>query len=441
MQKYKNVNIPDTVSKVAGWIFYGCDLLETVVIGDGVTSIGDSAFDMCKALKTVTVPASVTYISSSAFWNIPKTVIICGYADSTAQNYAGMYYFPFEMLHEPANLSATAGDKEITLSWDSVKDIKCYEIIRDNDGTYQTIATISSKTEVTVKSLANNFEYTFLIKVIKNNGAYSISEPIKATPRAALAKPVVTATAGDKSAKLSWTAVEGASYYQIIRYKNGQYTFVANIKGTSATVMSLTNNYKYAFLVCAVGADGTKQLSTAVWVTPVKSMEKPVVTATAGNKQAILRWNAVEGASYYQIIRYNKGVYSVVANVKGTSATVMGLANNFKYTYLVKAVASDGKSTLSAAVYVTPMAMEKPVVTATAGDKQATLCWDAVEGADYYQIIRYNKGNYTVVANVKSTSATVMGLTNNFEYTYLVKAVSYDGTSALSAAVKVTPKA
>ncbi len=194
-------------------------------------------------------------------------------------------------------------------------------------------------------------------------------------------------------------------------------------------------------MVAAIAEDGKKSVSDSVKVTPKPALAVTKLSVKAGDKEAVLSWTSVDGADYYRVVRYNKGKYSVVANVRGTSATVKGLTNNFKYTYLIIAVADDGRTSASEAVNVTPVAaLEKPVVKATVGDTEITLSWTAVDGAAYYQIIRYNKGKYTVVANVSDTIAAVKGLTNDFEYTYLVSAVAEDGRSSVSDALKVTPK-
>ena len=340
-----------------------------------------------------------------------------------------------------STLSATAGNGQATLNWTAVDGASYYQIIRYNKGAYSLIANISGTT-ATVKGLTNNFEYTYLIKAVAEDGRTSFSNAVTVTPVAALGKSTLSATAGNGQATLNWTAVDGASYYQIIRYNKGAYSLIANISGTTATVKGLTNNFEYTYLIKAVAEDGRTSFSNAVTVTPVATLAKPILSATAGDKQATLSWTAVDGASYYQIIRYNKGAYSLIANISGTSATVKGLTNNFEYTYLIKAVAADGRTSLSTAVKVTPVAAAtKPTLSATAGDKQATLSWTAVSGASYYQIIRYNNGTYTLVANISGTSATVKGLANNFEYTYLIKAVAADGTSSFSNAVTVTPHA
>ena len=340
-----------------------------------------------------------------------------------------------------STLSAVAGNKEATLSWTAVSGASYYQIIRYSNGNYSLVAEISG-TSATVKSLTNGFEYTYLIKAVAADGRTSFSNAVNVTPVAELAKSTLTAVAGNKEATLSWTAVSGASYYQIIRYSNGNYSLVAEISGTSATVKSLTNDFEYTYLIKAVAADGRTSFSNAINVTPVAELAKPTLSAVAGNKEATLSWTAVSGASYYQIIRYSNGNYSLVAEISGTSATVKSLTNDFEYTYLIKAVAADGRTSFSNAINVTPVAeLAKPTLSAVAGNKEATLSWTAVSGASYYQIIRYSNGNYSLVAEISGTSATVKSLTNDFEYTYLIKAIAADGRTSFSNAVTVTPHA
>ena len=55
------------VKEVAELVFFGCNSLESVIIGDSVTTIGRDAF-ACESLKKVTFGKSVTTIGSSAFF-------------------------------------------------------------------------------------------------------------------------------------------------------------------------------------------------------------------------------------------------------------------------------------------------------------------------------------------------------------------------------------
>jgi len=59
--------IPNSVTSIGDYAFYGRTGLTSVSIGNSVTSIGSSAFEDCTGLTSVSIPASVTTIGSSAF--------------------------------------------------------------------------------------------------------------------------------------------------------------------------------------------------------------------------------------------------------------------------------------------------------------------------------------------------------------------------------------
>ena len=63
----KNVTIPNSVTNIGEYAFYGCSGLTSVTIPDSVTRIGSSAFSGCSGLRSVTIPDSVTSIGSAAF--------------------------------------------------------------------------------------------------------------------------------------------------------------------------------------------------------------------------------------------------------------------------------------------------------------------------------------------------------------------------------------
>ena len=63
----KNVVIPDGVTTIGAYAFYGRRSLSSVTIPDSVTTIGAYAFDWCSSLKSITIPDSVKSIEKGAF--------------------------------------------------------------------------------------------------------------------------------------------------------------------------------------------------------------------------------------------------------------------------------------------------------------------------------------------------------------------------------------
>ncbi len=62
-----SVTIPNSVTSIGDWAFAFCSGLTSVTISNSVTSIGDNAFNRCLGLSSINIPNSVTSIGDSAF--------------------------------------------------------------------------------------------------------------------------------------------------------------------------------------------------------------------------------------------------------------------------------------------------------------------------------------------------------------------------------------
>ena len=63
----KDIIIPDSVTKIRDYTFAGCRSLTHIIIPDSVTEIGSGAFEGCYALEQITIPNSVIEIGSGVF--------------------------------------------------------------------------------------------------------------------------------------------------------------------------------------------------------------------------------------------------------------------------------------------------------------------------------------------------------------------------------------
>ncbi|HZW93917.1 MAG TPA: glycoside hydrolase family 44 protein [Candidatus Eremiobacteraceae bacterium] len=173
------------------------------------------------------------------------------------------------------------------------------------------------------------------------------------------------------------------------------------------------------------------------------------LTAIASNQQVSLAWNASSGATSYHIKRSNThgGPYSQIAAPTTTNYTNAGLTNGTTYYYVVSAVNTTGESTNSSEVSATPstaaaaIPMAPTGLTATAGNQQIVLNWNASSGATGYHVKRgtTSGGPYTQVAAPTGTIDTDTGLTNGTTYYYVLSAVNSAGESTNSSQVFATP--
>jgi len=143
---------------------------------------------------------------------------------------------------------------------------------------------------------------------------------------------------------------------------NASNQVVPAANATSNRVYSLTTaNLASAFLQVVPGA-----------VPPAPTG----LGATPGNAQVALTWNAVSGATGYNVKRSGTsgGPYANVgANVSGTTFTNTGLTNGTTYYYVVTALNASGESPISTQVSSTP--------AATGGDSGGVTVTRAVTSA------------------------------------------------------------
>ena len=186
-----DITIPDYVTSIGSYAFYGCSSLTSVTIPDSVTSIGYSAFDGCSDLTSVTIGEGVTSIGSGAFWNcsgltsvtIPDSVTSIGSGAFAGCGKLVSITIPFIGAGEFAQNSRERlfgyifGDSAYT----GGEPITQYAFIYEPDSTYDEFATYyipSSLRSVTVTG-GNVFSGAFygcsmLTSIIIPDGATSI---------------------------------------------------------------------------------------------------------------------------------------------------------------------------------------------------------------------------------------------------------------------------
>jgi fibronectin type 3 domain-containing protein len=262
----------------------------------------------------------------------------------------------------------------------------------------------------------------------------------------------LNAAAGNAQVNLTWNASTGATGYYVKRSTtSGTETQIAAPSTTSYTDNSVSNGTKYYYVVSAYNSYGPSANSAEVSATPVAPPPPSAPTnlaATAGDAQVMLAWNASAGATSYNVKRSTTSGsgYQTVGSATTTSFTDPGLTNGTPYYYVVTAVNSAGESGPSSQASATPAAPAQPPpaptgLTATAGNAQVNLAWNASTGAASYHVKRSttNGSGYAQVGTSSTTSFNDPGLTNGTIYYYVVTALNSAGESGNSNQASATP--
>lgn len=269
-----------------------------------------------------------------------------------------------------------------------------------------------------------------------------------AGPTAPVAPTGLTATAGNANVALSWSAVAGATSYNVKRTTGtgGTYAVVGTTSGTTYSDTTVTNGTVYTYVVSASNAVGEGPDSSAVSATPQALPAAPTgLVATAGNGQVSLSWSAVSGATGYTVKRstVTGGPYAVIATVTASPYVDSTVVNGTTYAYVLSATNASGEGSNSAEVTATPLAPPAAPadLTASAGDGLVTLTWSAVTGATSYNVKRatVSGGPYSLVTTLATAGWTDTAVTNGTTYRYVVSSLGAGGEGVNSSEVTATP--
>lgn len=234
-------------------------------------------------------------------------------------------------------------------------------------------------------------------------------------------------------AVLNYNTVSGAASYEIVR----DGVVVGTDNDNWYTDLGLEPGTTYAYQVRAISVGGEPgDLSNTIQVTttgtpPGGSLPAPTSLRSTfqDRSRVVLNYDAVVDAASYEIVR--DGV--AVGTDNDTWNTDLGLDPGTTYGYQVRAVAADGTpGELSAAISVTttgdPIGVTLPAPTglrSTFQDRgRIVLNWNAVAGADTYEIVR----DGVAIATDGDRWFTDLDLPAGTSFDYQVRAVAADGT-------------
>ncbi|MBD5134129.1 MAG: CHAP domain-containing protein [Clostridiales bacterium] len=393
-----------------------------------------------------------------------------------------------------AKWKSAGSNASAELTWNTVSNVDHYEVgYKKAGGSWVTISSciFNTSTSYIFYNLDSSSSYSFRIKAVKSDVSSAWAEyTLARSEPTELANPsgvsgVWTSTGSKWQARISWNAVSGATHYEV-QYRtpttgNEWRTDKDYSSGTSYISTGLGSYNSYDYRVRAVNANGVSGWTEYTLVksapttepTPSQTTSTPpsapsgvsgVWTSTGSKWQARISWNAVSGATRYEV-QYRTPTtgnewrtdsdYS-----SGTSYISTGLGNYNSYDYRVRAVNASGASSwteytlfktvstleptpsqatsLPSPTEVTPTPPAAPSGvsgewTSTGSKWQARISWNAVSGATRYEV-QYRTpttGNaWRTDSDYSSgTSYISTGLGNYNSYDYRVRAVNANGAS------------
>ena len=423
------------------------------------TTSGTYSYTAPLATVTTTTYADVSAANGTTYFYVVRA-FNAGGESSNSNEVSATPTAPVPLA--PTSLTATGGNAQVALSWSASTGATSYKVFRSTTSgsyTYTTPLTTVTTASYTNTGLTNGTTYFYVVRAGNAGGESGNSNQATATPSApAPSAPTnLTATGGNAQVTLGWSAVTGATGYKVFRATtSGGYNYATPLATTSTvgyTDASATNGTTYFYVVRAVNAGGESANSNQVSATPnVPAPAAPTnLVATGGNAQVALAWSASAGATGYKVFRtttsdtYN--YTAALATVTTATYTDASAANGTTYFYVVRATNAGGESANSNQASATPSAPAPSAptnLTATAGNAQIALAWNAVSGATSYQVFRATtSGTYNYaspIATVTAPSATNRGLTNGTTYFYVVRAVNAAGNSGNSNEASGTPQ-
>jgi fibronectin type 3 domain-containing protein len=344
----------------------------------------------------------------------------------------------------PTGLTAVANitGTDLTLGWAPVGGATGYNLYMagTSGGPYGApVVNTSATNSILISGLTPGTTYYFVVSALIGTMESSISAEISAIPNVQPAAPLTTTAA--LSVSVAWTAVPGATTYDVERSSSGG-GFISMTTGLAAT--SYVDNsvlfgypYVYRYRPHFAGNPFSVVSLPSIPVTPGSQPEAPLgLHAEAPNNSSVnLSWITTLNIISYRIYRgtASGGPYTLLTTLgpAATTYTDGTVVAGTTYYYVIVSV--------NASAVESPYSNEQGVrlvnaptgLTAVNAPNVINLSWTAAPGATGYVVRRGTQtgGAYGLLAaNNATTTFTDSNIENGFAYYYVVDAIFAGGS-------------
>ncbi len=376
----------------------------------------------------------------------------------------------------PTNLTAAAGNTQVSLSWSASSGATGYDVSRSttNGGPYSQIASGQTSTDYTDSGLTNGTTYYYVVQACDSSGCSGNSSQAAATPTLGVSFTRASqnfASGGGSSISTSLANNEGDTLVVACRQGSDQ-TSISSVTDSAGNLYTAVNhsgsdgsgnnreaavywanNVKASSsntVACNFASNLTKAEAIVVEeFANVGSLDASVTSTSGSNSVTSLSTGSLTTTANDDLLIY--AVTTSVTESTWTAESGYAIAPNASNSQLAveygvagspgsySGSLSWGSSAVANGVYLalTPSTGQAPAaptgLTATASSSsQINLSWTGSSGATSYSVFSSttNGGPYSQVASgVASTSYSNTGLTAGTTYYYVVQACNSDGCS------------
>jgi hypothetical protein len=407
----------------------------------------------------VTAPGNSTSLSSllsnSQYdWRVQT---VCGSNSSALSSVSNFTTSAAPSCNPPTGLTASnITSNSVTLNWSAVSGASSYivEYKLSSSGNWSQVT--ASVNSTSLSALLSNSSYDWRVQTVcgsNSSGLSSVSTFTTLVGGACNAPSNLNSTnVTSSSASLTWSAVNGASSYNV-EYKISSASNWTSISAStnSINISGLSPNSQYSWRVQSVcgGSSSVFSFQSSFRTTAGGGSCGTPIGLSSSNitaSSATVSWNAVSGAVSYNVeYKLSSSSNWTQLNVTGTSTNLSSLVSNSTYNVRVQAICSGGSSANSSVLNFTTLnqssACNAPVGLGSSNitSSSATVSWGAVSGAVSYNV-EYKLASLSTWSqtNVSGTSITLTSLIANSIYNVRVQTVCNSNSSAFSTTLNFT---
>ncbi|WP_416293745.1 fibronectin type III domain-containing protein [Paenibacillus illinoisensis] len=316
------------------------------------------------------------------------------------------------LLSQPV-VSTNSEEGKNTVRWGAVEHADRYQLLIDGE----TSIDLGNVTSYDHTGVEANSSHTYALKALSSSNESDWSKTVTqlVVPDSANGLKVTENTFNKIS--LSWTAVKGATGYDL--EIDGT---VIPVTGTSYSKTALTPNTEHTFRLRSKNAGGAGKWTDllTVWT----QLSTPVIKASPSQEDIILVWSPIEGATSYEV----EADGAIVGVVTDPTYTHTALTSGTAHKYRVRALTDTNTSAWTAVLTQSTLPGSVSGLTVNSVTNAAiALKWTAVTGATGYDL----EIDGTMVS-ATGTAYTKSGLAANTEHTFRIRSKNAAGVGVWS---------